>query len=161
MKKLIVIALAVVLALSMVVVLAACEKEQVLEGECHYANPHGEGTYGVEVKVTVKGDRIVKVELVDHEGWIRTSADLKISETYGWYGYDETEAAYAQWLEDTFAGVKIETVKGWKAVADGTDFEIGEAATIVWGDKDAGETAKQSAARIIVAVQDALSKLDK
>ena len=157
MKKLIVIALAVVLALSMVVVLAACEKEQTVTGTCSYANPHGEGTYGVEVKVTVKGDRIVKVELVDHEGWVRTSADMA---AYGWTGHDATEKAYAQWLEDTFAGEKIETVKGWNAVADGSSFEIGGASTIVWGNKDAGETAKQSAARIIVAVQNALSKLE-
>ena len=159
MKKLIVIALAVVLALSMVVVLAACEKEQVLEGECHYEHPWTAGApdYGVKVKVTVKGDRIVKVELVDYAEWTRTSNPWpeKEADEKGPYqlGHDKTEAAYAGWLEETFAGAKIDTVKGWTATATKDGQSVGEGVPHLTG-------ATQSCARIIVAVQNALAKLD-
>ena len=161
MKKLIVIALAVVMALSLVLVLAACGEEQTVTGTCSYQNASGT-TYGVEVKVTVKGDRITKVELVDHEGWVRTSSDqvwaLPENGGYGFnegdLGYEAAEAAYAGWLEETVVGQKVDTVKGWKATATADGQTI-----TTEGIKLAGAT--QSAARIIVAIQDALSKLDK
>lgn len=158
MKKLIVIALAVVLALSMVVVLAACEKEQVLEGECHYANKWSteespRPDYGVKVKVTVKGERIVKVELVDYPDWVRTTSTWEEGANAGDLGYTKTEAAYAQWLEDTFAGEKIDTVKGWTAKATTDEQSVGEGVPHLTG-------ATQSCARIIVAVQNALAKLE-
>ena len=158
MKKLMVIALAVVMALSMVFVLAACGEEQTLEGECHYANAWSATSpdYGVKVKVVVKGDRIKSVELVDYPDWVRTTSTWteKQADDKGPYqlGYTKTEAAYAGWLEETFAGVKVDTVKGWTATATKDGQSVGEGVPYITG-------ATQSSARIIVAVQNALSKL--
>ncbi|MCH5157258.1 MAG: FMN-binding protein [Clostridiales bacterium] len=160
MKKLIVIALAVVMALSLVLVLAACGGEQELEGSCNYANKYDatKPDYGVKVKVTVKGDTIMKVELVDYAEWTRTtstwteSTDKKAGDEGYQLGYTKTEAAYAQWLEDTFVGQKVDTVKGWTATATVDGQSVGEGVPCITG-------ATQSSARIIVAVQNALSKL--
>ena len=152
MKKLIVIALAVVMALA-VVALVACGGE-TYTGECHYDTQYG--TYGVEVKVTVKGDTITKVELVEHEGWVRTSASWGNGEgqhqNEGDLGHDAAEAAYAKWLADTFVGKTVAEVNAYVASATSDGQTVGTASANLAG-------ATQSAARIIVAVQNALSKI--
>ena len=155
MKKLIVIALAVVMALS-IVAFAACDSEQTVNGEYSYANPFGDGTYGVEVKVTVKGGVITAVELVDHEGWVRTSAD------YGtWTSHDATEAAYPAFLK-CFEGLTVKEVKEIKVTCaeNGVPNDLEHEG--IKGAPDALELisgATQSCGRIILAVQNALSKL--
>ena len=158
MKKLIVIALAVVMALSLVLVLAACGEPEVVEGECSYTSwGH---TYGVKVKVTVQGDKIKSVELVDYPDWVRTTETWKETQadeekgTPYQLGYEKTEAAYAQWLVDSFKGEKVDTVLGWEAAATADGQSVGEGVPCITG-------ATQSSARIIVAVQNALSKLEK
>ena len=156
MKKLIVIALAVVMALSLVVVLAACGGETVT-GECSYANAHGSGTYGVKVDVTVKNGTITKVVLHSEEdtGWVRTSANMP---NYGWTVHDEVEAAYQNWIDTEIVGKTVEEVNAWVATA------TSDAQTVTKGPilkLTTGETAQQSSARIILAVQNALSKLGK
>ena len=158
MKKLIVIALAVVMALSLVLVLAACGEEQVVEGECHYDKYSH--TYGVKVKVTVQGGKIKSVELVDYPEWVRTTDTWKETQadeekgTPYQLGYEKTEAAYAQWLVDAFKGEKVDTVLGWTAAATADEQSVGEGVPYITG-------ATQSSARIIVAVQNALGKLAK
>ena len=149
MKKLIVIALAVVMALS-VVAFAACDSGETVTGEVHY-NSYGT-EYGVKVDVTVKGGVITKVKLyTDAEsGYKRTSAD---NAEHGWDRFDETEAAYDQYLQENFVGKTVEAVKAYVASA------TAEGQTVTSGPKIAQST--QSSARIIVAVQDALSKLGK
>ena len=156
MKKLIVIALAVVMALSLVLVLAACGGETVT-GECKYENAWVAGKYyGVKVDVTVKNGTITKVVLHSEEetGWTRTSADNGTT----WKVHDQVEAAYQEWLDNEIVGKTVEEVKAWVAVAtkEGQSVTKGPILKL-----STGETAQQSSARIIVAVQDALSKLAK
>lgn len=159
MKKVLVIALAVVMTLA-VVAFAACATEQTVTGKCHYTTQWG--AYGCMVDVTVKGDVITAVKLyTDAEAaaadsaWgeaHRTTPSWKPSE--GQLGYAATEAAYATWIEDTFVGKTVAEVNAYvaSATADGQSVSTE-------GINLAGAT--QSAARVIVAVKDALSKLAK
>lgn len=159
MKKVLVIALAVVMTLA-VVAFAACATEQTVTGKCHYTTQWG--AYGCMVDVTVKGDVITAVKLyTDKEAaaadstWgeaHRTTPSWKPAE--GQLGYAATEAAYATWIEDTFVGKTVAAVNAYvaSATADGQSVKTE-------GINLAGAT--QSAARVIVAVKDALSKLAK
>ena len=159
MKKVLVIALAVVMTLA-VVAFAACATEQTVTGKCHYTTQWG--AYGCMVDVTVKGDVITAVKLyTDKEAaaadstWgdaHRTTPSWKPSE--GQLGYAATEAAYATWIEKTFVGKTVAEVNAYDASATAN----GQSVTTE-GINLAGAT--QSAARVIVAVQDALSKLAK
>lgn len=159
MKKVLVIALAVVMTLA-VVAFAACATEQKVTGKCHYTTQWG--AYGCMVDVTVKGDVITAVKMyTDKEAaaadstWgeaHRTTPSWEPSE--GQLGYAATEAAYATWIEDTFVGKTVAEVNAYvaSATADGQS-------VTTQGINLAGAT--QSAARVIVAVKDALSKLAK
>lgn len=159
MKKVLVIALAVVMTLA-VVAFAACATEQKVTGKCHYTTQWG--AYGCMVDVTVKGDVITAVKLyTDAEaaaadstwgGAHRTTPSWKPSE--GQLGYDAAEAAYATWIENTFVGKTVAEVNAYVASATAE----GQSVT-TQGINLAGAT--QSAARVIVAVQNALSKLAK
>lgn len=145
MKKLAVLVLTIVLALS-AVAFTACAESQTVIGECHYESW---GTmYGAKVEVTVKGDFVFDVRLFDDsetDDWFRT--------TKGWDGFDAAEAAYANWIEDTFVGKRIEEVKAFVANPTAEDEKyVGESTSHISG-------ATVSSARIILAVQDALSKL--
>ena len=159
MKKVLVIALAVVMTLA-VVAFAACATEQTVTGKCHYTTQWG--AYGCMVDVTVKGDVITAVKLyTDKEAaaadstWgdaHRTTPSWTQSE--GQLGYAATEAAYATWIEKTFVGKTVAEVNAYEASATAD----GQSVTTK-GINLAGAT--QSAARVIVAVQNALSKLAK
>lgn len=157
MKKVLVIALAVVMALA-VVAFVACEQPQTVTGKCHYTSKHG--PYGAMVDVTVKGDVITSVKLyTDAEA---AAADKNWNDAHrttpGWtaaegqLGFEATEAAYEEWLADVFVGKTVAEVNAYKASATAD----GQSVTTE-GVNLAGAT--QSAARIIVAVQNALSKL--
>ncbi len=163
MKKFIVIALAVVMMVSALAVFAACGTNY--EGEYSYDTQHGK--YGVGVIVTVTSDRrISKIVLKSDEetGWVRTSTGWGEGEgKYGVnspsdLGYEGAEAAYEGWFEEVFYGKTIEEVMAYKATANSTDQFTGET-------KDGARPAynltgaTQSAARIILAVQNALEKV--
>lgn len=160
MKKVLVIALAVVMTLA-VVAFVACEQPQTVTGKCHYSSKYG--AYGAMVDVTVKGDVITAVKLyTDKEA---AAADSTWGDAHrttpswttpaeGELGFAATEAAYATWIEDTFVGKTVAEVNAYEASATAD----GQSVTTE-GINLAGAT--QSAARIIVAVQDALSKLAK
>lgn len=160
MKKVLVIALAVVMTLA-VVAFVACEQPQTVTGKCHYSSKYG--AYGAMVDVTVKGDVITAVKLyTDKEA---AAADSTWGDAHrttpswtkpaeGELGFAATEAAYATWIEDTFVGKTVAEVNAYEASATAD----GQSVTTK-GINLAGAT--QSAARIIVAVQDALSKLAK
>lgn len=165
MKKILVIALAIVMTLS-VVALAACAKEETVTGKCLYT-AQGNGwsaDYGCMVDVTVKGGVITAVKLYTDEEAKAADATWKASRTTkswtgnkvaeGTLGYDATEAAYAQWIKDTFVGKTVEQVNAYVATATAEGQSVGTAAANLNG-------ATQSAARVIVAVKDALSKLGK
>ena len=152
MKKLIVIALAVVMTFA-VVAFAACDNGETVTGECSYENKWNAGHYyGVKVDVTVKGGVITAVKLYSEEdtGWVRTSADNGTS----WTSHDAVEAAYDKWIEDTFVGKSVDTVKGWTVTVTQDAQTVGEGVPHITG-------GTQSSARIIVAVKNALSKLGK
>ena len=157
MKKVLVIALAVVMALA-VVALVACEQPQTVTGKCHYSNEHG--AYGAMVDVTVKGDVITAVKLyTDKEA---AAADSTWGDAHrttpswtaanGQLGFAAAEAAYEEWLADVFVGKTVAEVNAYKASVNADGQSVTPEGVNLKG-------ATQSAARIIVAVQDALSKL--
>lgn len=157
MKKVLVIALAVVMALA-VVAFVACEQPQTVTGKCHYSSQWG--AYGAMVDVTVKGDVITSVKLYTDaeaaaadENWNdahRTTPSWTAAN--GQLGFEAAEAAYEDWFADVFVGKTVAEVNAYvaSATADGQS-------VTTEGINLAGAT--QSAARIIVAVQNALSKL--
>ena len=157
MKKVLVIALAVVMALA-VVAFVACEQPQTVTGKCHYSSQYG--AYGAMVDVTVKGDVITSVKLyTDAEA---AAADKNWNDAHrttpiwtaaeGQLGFEAAEAAYEDWFADVFVGKTVAEVNAYEASATAD----GQSVTTE-GINLAGAT--QSAARIIVAVQNALSKL--
>lgn len=162
MKKILVLALAIVMALS-VVALVACDQGETYEGACHYENAWGGKDYGCKVKVTVKGDTITKVELLaDSEtGWTRTTTSWK-SKTEDPsennhaaatdLGFTAAEAAYEGWFNKVFVGKTVAEVNAYVASATKDGQTVGTASANLAG-------ATQSAARIICAVKDALSKI--
>ncbi len=165
MKKVLVIALAVVMTLA-VVAFAACATEQTVTGKCYYT-AQGTGwsaSYGCMVDVTVKGDVITAVKLyTDAEAaaadstWgeaHRTTTSWQENQNAGDLGYAKAEAAYAAWIEDTFVGKTVAEVNAYVASATADGQSVTTAGVALAG-------ATQSSARIIVAVQDALSKLAK
>ncbi len=157
MKKVLVIALAVVMALA-VVAFVACEQPQTVTGKCHYSSKYG--PYGAMVDVTVKGDVITSVKLYTDaeaakadENWNdahRTTPGWKATE--GQLGFEATEAAYEDWLADVFVGKTVAEVNAYKASATADGQSVSTEGINLKG-------ATQSAARVIVAVQNALSKL--
>lgn len=157
MKKVLVIALAVVMALA-VVALVACEQPQTVTGKCHYSSKYG--AYGAMVDVTVKGDVITAVKLyTDKEA---AAADSTWNDAHrttpswtaanGQLGFAAAEAAYEEWLAEVFVGKTVAEVNAYKASATANGQSVTTEGINLEG-------ATQSAARIIVAVQNALSKL--
>ena len=158
-SKILAVVIVAALAVAALVVFAACGG-QTLTGEAHYQVSYDGGVtkldYGVKVDVTVKGDIITGVKLYSEEatGWTRTSAD---NADHGWTGHDATEAAYDKWINDNFVGANVADVLAWSASATAAGQHVYNGPIIEYA---AGETAQQSSARIIVAVQNALEKLD-
>lgn len=157
MKKVLVIALAVVMALA-VVALVACEQPQTVTGKCHYSSKYG--AYGAMVDVTVKGDVITSVKLYTDaeaaeadENWNdahRTTPSWTAAN--GQLGFAAAEAAYEEWIADVFVGKTVAEVNAYEASATADGHSVTTEGVNLEG-------ATQSAARIIVAVQNALSKL--
>ena len=154
MKKVLVIALAVILVVSAVCVLAACDNGETYTGECYYENTYSQETpkpkYGVKVDVTVKGGIIKSVKLYTDEetGWTRTSANQG-----NWTKHDEVEAQYDDWIKKTFVGKTVKEVMAYQATASSvSDLTVTTPNIAMSG-------ATQSSARVIVAIQNALSKI--
>lgn len=152
MKKILAIALAVVMLVS-VFALTACGAD-TYTGECKYENAWVSGAYyGVKVDVAVSGGVIKSVKLYTDEetGWTATTTTWTTSEGSNDLGYDATVAAYEDYL-GRFVGKTVEEVKAIVATAtQGTQSVEGETYKL------AGAT--QTSARIIVAIQNALSKI--
>lgn len=167
MKKLIVIALAVVMVLS-VAAFAACGSSQTVEGEYSYDNTRTEGhKYGCKVTVTVKDGIITKVT-------VAADTDTYYNLSPGWtdtYKPDgNPTAGKTAWMNDgqkmaeSFVGLKVEDVNKIKVTCNAT----GEPDTKTEGVKTIDgapaalkvvASATQSSGRLILAVQNALSKL--
>lgn len=133
-------------------VLAACGKEQTVTGSVDYTawTTH----YGTKVDVTVKNGVIKAVKLYTDEdtGWVRTSTGWKEGEHDGDLGFTKAEAAYKNWISEKLVGQKVDTVKGWTVTVNETTQTVGDGVPHITG-------ATQSSARIIAAVQNALSKI--
>ena len=143
MKKLLTVLLVVVLAFSCLFALTACGSEEK-EGHYMYENGWTAGAfYGAKVKVTVSGDKIKKVELVDDEttGWSSVSA--------GWADKDIWLNGLDEFLA-SFKGEKIEDVKKIKVECATS----GQPNAVSGFEYVTGAT--QGSGRVILAVQDAM-----
>ena len=160
MKKLIVIALAVVMALS-VVAFAACGGAQTVEGEYSYKNAWdktGTQSYGAKVTVTVKGGVITSVE-------VAADTDTFFNLSSGWTDKSKWENGEKAMI-DSFVGLTVKEVKAIKVTCD---TETNSEAHTVKGQPTKIEGAPanlkvvsgatQSSGRLILAVQDALEHL--
>ena len=170
MKKLLVIALVVVLALS-VVAFVACGEEETYTGYCYYSTQYG--GYGCVVDVTVKNNRIIAVKLytdAEAAAWAaennvtwdngrrttltwQESTDKQAGDEGYQLGATKTEAGYAAWIEDEIVGQKVAAVQAWVASATSAGQTVGEGVTHMVG-------ATQSSARVIVAIQNALAQIN-
>ena len=108
-------------------------------------------TYGAKVNVYIRDGKVLAVKLLqdDETGWVRTTESWVEGTPAGSLGFAKAEAAYAEWIQKTFVGKTVEEVNAYSASKD--DWSISD------GAKLAGAT--QSAVRIVLAVQNALSKL--
>ena len=128
-------------------------------GEAKYENSWTPGAYyGAKVDVYMQEGKIIAVKLYEEKetGWTRTSAG-QTQEGAKWTPahHDATEAAYASWIKSKFVGKTAAEVNAYVATCTQAEQSVGEGLTI----QITGGTAKQSAARIICAVKDALSKI--
>ena len=179
MKKALVVVLALVMTLSVVGLVSCAGK--TYEGEYSYSN--WGNTYGCKVKVSVQGNVITNVEIMEAEmeeaGWHNLSPNWT-NNPYG--GAIEGEAGvdtagktnwlkFGQAMVDSFTGLTTQEVLGMKVyvatngepITGKTNVEtikyIPDSLAVVIGGhgefaKDAGAT--QSSARLVLAVQDAL-----
>ena len=149
-SKILAVVLVAVLAVAALAIFAACGESGEFTGECKYES-YGH-TYGAKVDVVVKGGKIADVKLyTDAEtGWVRTSSPAS---TWTQADHDKVEAAYEGWIKENIVGQKVKTVLGWEATATAAGQSVGEDVPFITG-------GTQSSARVIVAVQDALCKLE-
>lgn len=179
-KKAIIGLVAGIVAIFGVAALAACSdnsnnegsKPQTVTGEYSYANPYAPeaAKYGVKVSVTVDDGKITKVEIVDSE-YVQTSDGWKDS-THG-KNYIAQENALLQ----KYVGLDVDDVLAMEIATETNGVPVsnsgsGEGEDTVNPDFD-DETfvvdgtdllidhATQSCGRLVLAVQNALEKLDK
>ena len=152
MKKLIVIALAVVMALSLVLVLTACDSEKTYDGEYSYAHPYGvEGkTYGAKVHVTVKGGVITKVT-VDAD----TEDFFNLTDSWTEEGKTNWNTHQDEFLK-SFEGLTVEEVKAIKVACNEKGVPEENGITKMPTDWNYVTGCTQSSGRIILAIQNAL-----
>ena len=151
MKKLIVIALAVVMALS-VVAFVACDNGQTVTGEYSYKNAWdktGTQSYGAKVSVTVKNGVITAVSVeADTETFFNLSAGWENKSLWEEKGQDMVESFVGRTVDEVNAIVVECAESGQPDSITGAPAAL----KVVTG-------ATQSSGRLILAVQDALSKL--
>ena len=155
MKKILVLALAIVMALS-VVAFVACDAGETYEGSYDYDNAWTPGQkYGCKVTVTVKSGVITKVVVAD-------DTDTYYNLSAGWTDKAKWQDG-ADAMINSFVGMSVEDVN--KIVVakndDSAKGPIGQPASITGAPAAlkvvAGAT--QSSGRLILAVQNALSKI--
>ena len=148
MKKLIVIALAVVMALS-VIAFAACGGEKTYEGEYSYAHPYAPDSgakYGAKVKVTVKGGVILSVAVED-------DTDTFFNLTSSWDDKATWQNGQAAFLK-SFEGLKVADIQAIKVAC--ADNGVPSGITGAPSTLKVVTGATQSSGRVILAVQNAL-----
>ena len=146
MKKILVIALAVVMLVS-VFALTACAKEQTVAGEYAYDNAWVPGAkYGVKVSVTLNKDVITKVVVTSED----TDAYTNLSAS--WENKATWENGQAAFLA-SFEGKTIQDVLNIRVACAAS----GQPNTIEGFTAVAGAT--QSSGRVILAIQNAIKTL--
>ena len=146
MKKAIIgLAVGAVAALGVVGFAACGSSEQTVEGEYHYANSCDETApdYGIKVKVTVKDNKITKVEIVESD---------YVEVTDSW----KDKAIWNDNIDDLLAAYKGKTVdevkKASVTLEDSVPTAVGDEDLLITG-------ATQGSGRLLKAVQDALADL--
>jgi len=143
MKKILVLMLALVMALS-VCAFAACDKPVTLSGEYKYANPwDATKFYGVKVDVTVKGDAIQSVVVTSTDTAEYTNLSASWEDKAKW---TDGQAAFLA----SFAGMTVAEVNAVEVACA----ESGQPNTVTGMEYVTGAT--QSSGRVILAVQNAL-----
>ncbi|MCM1194990.1 MAG: hypothetical protein NC099_05610 [Corallococcus sp.] len=177
MKKVIVIALAIIMALS-VVALVSCSGK-TYSGEYSYENPYAKGSYyGAKVQVTIQGNVITKVVLLSDEesGWTNLSSGWTNDPyKYNEYGVDADGKTnwrlHHQEMLDSFVGLTVDEILAMKVVISKSGEPLTSdpnVETIKYapeqlvlivrghGDYTTGTGATQSSGRVICAVQNAV-----
>ena len=164
MKKVSKLIAGIVLAASVAVTagaLVGCgESEQTYKGEYSYENSWTPGKYyGVKVSVTVKGDKIVKVETVEApDNWSNFSSGWTENAHPGDLGEEKAKAGFDEYLKK-FEGKTVDEVLALKV----SKSDKGEPNTDDAGDASQGAFiytgATQTSGRVILAVQDALADI--
>ena len=135
--------------------LAGCGSDPVdYKGGYKYTSEYGD--YGVNVTVTVEGDKITKVVCdPDTDTMHNITPTWKEDSEKGQLGHDKTVAALPDYLKK-FEGMKVADVKALNVSKD----DNGQPNTDEAGDASQGALlltgATQTSGRIILAVQDAL-----
>lgn len=146
---------AVVACCAVAVAFAGCGDKTTgttYEGEYHYNSHNNE--YGFVVKVTVDGDKITKVEDITGDKYVSCSA---VNENLDW-----TQAKVDNWnnnlagLLKAYEGKTVAEIKAAtgtiKGVNEATDNTLSDSALVI-------TDATQGSVRVLLAVQNALSKI--
>lgn len=144
-----------------VAAMAGCaEKTETFTGEYKYDNAWTPGkTYGVKVKVEVKGDKITNVTYeADTEYYTNVSNGWDASE--GSLGADETNKRIPNYIKETFVGKTVAEVKALKVATAANGEPL-----VVKGDKQTLDSAyilsgaTQTSGRFVLAIQNALNDI--
>ncbi len=144
-----------------VAAMAGCaEKTETFTGEYKYDNAWTPGkTYGVKVKVEVKGDKITNVTYeADTEYYTNVSNGWNASE--GSLGADETNKHIPNYIKETFVGKTVAEVKALKVATAANGEPL-----VVKGDKQTLDSAyilsgaTQTSGRFVLAIQNALNDI--
>jgi uncharacterized protein with FMN-binding domain len=133
---------------------------KVVEGEYHYANAYGGSDYGIKVRVVTKDSTILKVTKLSSDYVDATAKE------YGYTNYD----SWANGLSGLLAKYEGKTVAEIKAITVVADTEtVGSAETYFSSVKGQPSSvsdsnyvitgATQGSGRLMLAVQNALSKI--
>ena len=143
MKKILVLMLAFVMVFA-VCSLTACGEEVTYTGEYKYENAWAPGNYyGVQVEVTVKGNKVKSVVVTSENTDSYTNLSASWADKALW---EEGEEAFLA----SFAGMKVADVLALEVVCQPN----GQPTTVSGMDYVTGAT--QSSGRVILAVQNAL-----
>lgn len=151
MKKAVIgLAVGAVAALGVVGFAACGGSGKTVEGVYNYDATYGQNTihYGVKVAVTVKDDKITKVEIVKSD-YIQLTPSWLESEAAGALAYQSGESD----LLKEYEGKTVEEIKNAKVTLENNvPTSVGDKDLLITG-------ATQSSGRLLKAVQNALEKL--
>lgn len=140
------------------------EKTETFTGEYKYDNTWTPGnTYGVKVKVEVKGDKITNVTFEeDTDHYVNVSPTWDAGKPVGSLGAEKTKEEIPNYLKNTFIGKTVKEVKDLKVAVDATGAPVVvtkennkqtlDSAYILSG-------ATQTSGRFVLAIQNALNDI--